>query len=232
VSSSGLGYGLPVAEPLRVVIGEDDVLLREGMARLLAESGFDVVAQAGDADDLLRKALAHRPDVAVVDVQMPPRREDDGLVAAMELRRRSPGTGVLVLSQFYEESYALDLIGDRAEGVGYLLKERVGDVAAFVDAVERVAAGGSALDPQVVGRMLGRRRSGGPLDDLTPRERDVLAAMAEGKSNLGIAETLVVSEAAVEKHVTGIFHKLGIGPTTTEHRRVLAVLTYMRNARG
>jgi DNA-binding NarL/FixJ family response regulator len=221
-----------MSDPLRVVIGEDDVLLREGMARLLAEAGCDVVAQAGDADDLLRKALAHRPDVAVVDVQMPPRREDDGLLAALELRKRLPRTGVLVLSQFYEESYALDLIGDRAEGVGYLLKERVGDVAAFVDAVERVAAGGSALDPQVVGRMLGRRRSGGPLDDLTPRERDVLAAMAEGKSNLGIAEALVVSEAAVEKHVTGIFQKLGIGPTTTEHRRVLAVLTYMRDAHG
>jgi DNA-binding NarL/FixJ family response regulator len=221
-----------VSAALRVVIGEDDVLLREGMVRLLSESGFDVVAQTGDADDLLRKTLAHRPDVAVVDVQMPPRREDDGLIAALEVRRRLPGTGVLVLSQFYDESYALDLIGDRAEGVGYLLKERVGDVAAFVDAVERVAAGGSALDPQVVGRMLGRRRSGGPLDELTPRERDVLAAMAEGKSNLGIAEALVVSEAAVEKHVTGIFQKLGIGPTTTEHRRVLAVLTYMRDARG
>jgi len=222
-----------VSASLRVVIGEDDVLLREGMVRLLAEAGCDVVAQAGDADDLLRKVLAHRPDVAVVDVQMPPRREDDGLVAAMELRRRLPGTGVLVLSQFYEESYALDLIGDRAEGVGYLLKERVGDVAAFVDAVQRVAAGGSALDPQIVGRMLGRRRtSGSPLDELTPRERDVLAAMAEGKSNLGIAEALVVSEAAVEKHITGIFQKLGIGPTTTEHRRVLAVLTYMRDAHG
>ena len=206
--------------------------MREGIARLLAEAGFDVVAQAGDADDLLRKTLAHRPDVAVVDVQMPPRREDDGLVAALEVRRRLPDTGVLVLSQFYEESYALDLIGDRAEGVGYLLKERVGDVAAFVDAVQRVAAGGSALDPQVVGRMLGRRRGGGPLDELTPREREVLAAMAEGKSNLGIAEALVVSEAAVEKHVTGIFQKLGIGPTTTKHRRVLAVLTYMRDARG
>jgi len=219
-----------VSDPLRVIVGEDDVLLREGIVRLLGEFGFDVVAQAGDADDLLRKALAHRPDVVVVDVQMPPRREDDGLRAAMELRRRLPAVGVLVLSQFYEESYALDLIGDRAEGVGYLLKERVGDIAAFADAVERVAAGGSALDPQVVSRMLGRRR-GGPLDDLTPREREVLAAMAEGKSNLGIAETLVVSEAAVEKHVTGIFHKLGIGPTTMEHRRVLAVLTYMQNAR-
>ena len=209
-----------VSDPLRVVIGEDDLLLREGIARLLAEAGFDVVAQAGDADDLLRKTLAHRPDVAVVDVQMPPRREDDGLVAALEVRRRLPDTGVLVLSQFYEESYALDLIGDRAEGVGYLLKERVGDVAAFVDAVQRVGAGGSAIDPQIVSRML---------DDLTPRERQVLEAMAEGKSNLGIAETLVVSEAGVEKHIRAIFQKLDIGPTTTEHRRVLAVLTYMRN---
>jgi DNA-binding NarL/FixJ family response regulator len=215
-----------------VVIGEDDVLLREGIARLLGEEGAEVVAQAGDADDLLRKALAHRPDIVVVDVQMPPRREDDGLVAALEVRRRLPDTGVLVLSQFYEESYALDLIGDRAEGVGYLLKERVGDVSVFMDAVRRVAAGGSALDPHVVGLMLGRRRGGGPLDELTPRERDVLAAMAEGKSNLGIAEALVVSEAAVEKHVTGIFQKLGIGPSPTEHRRVLAVLTYMRDARG
>jgi DNA-binding NarL/FixJ family response regulator len=217
---------------VRVVIGEDDVLMREGMARLLSEAGFEVVGQAGDADDLLRKTLAHQPDVAIVDVQMPPRHEDDGLLAAIEIRRQRPGTGVVVLSQFYEESYALDLIGDRADGVGYLLKERVGDVAAFVGALERVAAGGSAIDPEIVGRMLGRRRRAGPLDDLTPREREVLASMAEGKSNVGIAETLVVSEAAVEKHVTGIFHKLGIGPTTTEHRRVLAVLTYMRNVSG
>jgi DNA-binding NarL/FixJ family response regulator len=217
-----------VSQPLRVVIGEDDVLLREGIARLLAEAGFDVVAQTGDADDFLRRTLAHRPDVAVVDVQMPPRRQDDGLQAAMALRTSLPDTGVLVLSQFYEESYALDLIGERAEGVGYLLKERVGDVSAFIDAVQRVAAGGSALDPEIVGRMLGRRRTGGPLDELTPRERDVLAAMAEGKSNHGIAEALVVSDAAVEKHVTRIFHKLGLGPTDTEHRRVLAVLVYMR----
>lgn len=221
-----------VPAPVRVVIAEDDVLMREGIARLLAEAGFDVVAQAGDAEDLVRKALAHRPDVVVVDVQMPPRREDDGLVAALELRRRLPGLGILVLSQFYEESYALDIIGESAEGVGYLLKERVGDVAVFVDAVQRVAAGGSALDPQVVGRMLGRRREAGPLDELTPRERDVIAAMAEGKTNLGIANSLFVSEAAVEKHVTKIFQKLGIGPSTTEHRRVLAVLTYMRDAGG
>jgi DNA-binding NarL/FixJ family response regulator len=221
-----------VPEPLRVVIGEDDVLLREGIVRLLLEAGFEVAAQAGDADDLLRKALAHRPDVAVVDVQMPPGRRDDGLRVAIELRRRHPETGVLVLSQFYEEQYALDLIGQRAEGAGYLLKERVGDVDEFIAAVKRVAAGGSALDPEVVGRMLGRRRAEGPLDRLTPRERDVLAAMAEGKSNQGIAEALVVTEAAVEKHVTGIFHKLGLGTTPTEHRRVLAVLTYLRDASG
>lgn len=217
-------------EPLRVVIGEDDVLLREGIARLLAEAGFEVAAQAGDAQDLLRKALAHRPDVAVVDVQMPPGGRDDGLRAAIELRRQHPGTGVLVLSQVYEEHYALELIGERAEGAGYLLKERVGDVEEFIDAVERVAAGGSALDPEVVGRMLGRRRTEGPVDRLTPRERDVLASMAEGKSNHGIAEALVVTEAAVEKHVTSIFHKLGLGPTPTEHRRVLAVLTYLRDS--
>jgi len=220
-----------VSAELRVVIGEDDVLLREGMVRLLSEAGFDVVAQAGDADEFLRRTLAHRPDVAVVDVQMPPRNEDDGLRAAMELRTSLPETGILVLSQFYEESYALDLIGDRPEGVGYLLKERVGDVSVFVDAVERVARGGSALDPEIVGRMLGRRRAGGPLDELTPRERDVLAAMAEGKSNAGIAEVLVVTEAAIEKHVTRIFHKLGLGPESTDHRRVLAVLLYLRGPR-
>jgi DNA-binding NarL/FixJ family response regulator len=216
-----------VSPPLRVVIGEDDVLLREGIARLLAEGGFDVVGQAGDADDFLRKALAHRPDVALVDVQMPPGHGDDGLRAALDLRSQAPDVGILVLSQFYEDQYALDLIGDRGEGVGYLLKERVGDVDAFLDAVRRVANGGSALDPEVVARMLGRRRSGGPLDVLSPREVDVLAAMAEGKSNHGIAEALFVSHATVEKHVTSIFHKLGLNPGSTEHRRVLAVLTYI-----
>jgi DNA-binding NarL/FixJ family response regulator len=212
------------------VIGEDDVLMREGIARLLSEAGFDVVSQAGDADGFLRKALGHRPDVAVVDIQMPPGRGDDGLRAALELRRRLPETGVLVLSQYYEEQYALDLIGDSAEGVGYLLKERVGDVEAFRDAVSRVAAGGSALDPEVVGRMLGRRRGAGPLDELTPRERDVLAHLAEGKSNQGIAEALVVTSAAVEKHVTSIFQKLGLQTSATEHRRVLAALTYLRDS--
>jgi len=217
-----------VSAPVRVVVAEDDVLMREGIVRLLVEAGFEVVAQAGDADALLRKALAHKPDVVVADVQMPPGGGDDGLRAALELRRQRPETGVLVLSQFYEEQYALELIGDRPEGVGYLLKERVGDVDAFTDAVSRVAAGGSALDPEVVGRMLGRRRADGPLDRLSPRERDVLAAMAEGKSNQGIAQALVVTEAAVEKHVTGIFHKLELGQTPTEHRRVLAVLTYLR----
>jgi DNA-binding NarL/FixJ family response regulator len=217
-----------VAERLRLVIGEDDVLFREGMARLLGEAGFDVTAQAGDAGDLLRKGLAHRPDVAIVDVQMPPQRQDDGLRAALELRRRLPETGILVLSQFYEDEYALELMGERAEGVGYLLKERVGDVRTFVDAVERVAAGGSALDPEIVSRMLGRRRDDSPLDRLSRREREVLAAMAEGKSNRGIAEQLVVTETAVEKHVTRIFSKLDLGPTTTEHRRVLAVLTYLQ----
>jgi DNA-binding NarL/FixJ family response regulator len=215
--------------PLRVVIGEDDVLMREGVARLLTEGGFDVVAQAGDADELLRKAQAHSPDVVVADVQMPPGHGDDGLVAALELRRRRPELGVLVLSQYYEEQYALDLIGDRPEGVGYLLKERVGDVETFLQSVARVAAGGSALDPEVVGRMLGRRRTTGPLERLSKREREVLALMAEGKSNKGIAEALVVSDAAIEKHVTAIFLKLGLGPTTTDHRRVRAVLTYLRS---
>src|SRR3954451_23438127 len=161
--------------------------MREGIASLLAEAGLDVVARAGDADDLLRKALAHHPDVVITDVQMPPGRGDDGLRAALELRRQRPETGVLVLSHYYEEEYALELIGERPEGVGYLLKERVGDLDAFVDAVGRVAAGGSALDPEVVGRMLGRRRQDRPIASLTPREREVLGAMAEGMSNNGIA---------------------------------------------
>jgi DNA-binding NarL/FixJ family response regulator len=219
-----------VPEPLRVVIGEDDVLLREGIARLLDEAGFEVLAQAGDAEDFLRRSLAHRPDVAVVDVQMPPGHSDDGLRAALELRRQRPETGILILSQFYEEHYALELIGDRAEGVGYLLKERVGDVEAFIDAITRVAGGGSALDPEIVARMLGRRREDRPLDRLSPREQDVIAAMAEGKSNRGIAESLFVSQAAVEKHITNIFEKLELDPAATEHRRVLAVLTYLRDS--
>jgi DNA-binding NarL/FixJ family response regulator len=216
-----------MVEPLRVVIGEDDVLLREGIARLLTDAGFDVVAQTGDANDLLRKSLAHRPSVVIADVNMPPGHQDDGLLAAIEVRRQRPETGVLVLSQYYEERYALDLIGERADGVGYLLKERVGDLETFIDAVTRVAGGGSALDPEVVGRMLGRRQRNSALDQLSARERDVLAAMAEGKSNHGIAITLLVSQAAVEKHITGIFHKLHLDPAQTEHRRVLAVLAYL-----
>lgn len=214
--------------PLRVVVGDDDVLLREGIARLLSEAGHDVVAQVGDADDLLRRTLALRPDIAVVDVRMPPRREDDGLVAAIELRRRLPQTGVLVLSQFCEPSFALDLVGDRPEGAGYLLKERVGDVRSFIDSVARVAAGGSVLDAEVVARMLGRRRPSGPLSALTEREFAVLAAMAQGKSNRGIADSLFVSQASVEKHVTAIFRKLDIEADDSEHRRVHAVLAYVR----
>jgi DNA-binding NarL/FixJ family response regulator len=219
-----------VSEPLTVVIGEDDVLLREGIVRLLTEAGFEVVAQTGDAEDLLRRALAHRPSVAVVDVQMPPGREDDGLRAAIELRRQRPETGILVLSQFYEDHYAQELIAERAEGVGYLLKERVGDVDAFIDAVGRVAGGGTALDPEVVERMLGRRRRDRPFDRLSPRQQEVLAAMAEGRSNRGIADSLFVTQAAVEKQITSIFETLELEPAATEHRRVNAVLTYLRDA--
>jgi DNA-binding NarL/FixJ family response regulator len=217
--------------PISVVIAEDDVLMREGIARLLTEEGLDVVGLAADADALLRKGMAHRPDVVVADIQMPPHHGDDGLLAALKLRRERPQTGVLVLSQYYEPEYAVELIGDHPEGIGYLLKERVGDVDAFVEAVRRVAAGGMALDPEVVGRMLGRRRDDGPIGRLSQREREVLAAMAEGKSNRGIAEALFVTDAAVEKHVTAIFSKLGLGPTPTEHRRVQAVLTYLRASR-
>jgi DNA-binding NarL/FixJ family response regulator len=218
------------AARLRVVVGEDDVLLREGIVRILTAEGLDVVAQSGDADDLLLRALAQRPDVAIVDVKMPPRDEDDGLRAAVELRRRRPGTAVLVLSQFCDPAYALALIGDHPEGVGYLLKERVGDVAVFVDAVSRVAAGGSALDPEVVGRMLGRRPGGDPLHALSAREHAVLAALAEGRSNRGIAEALLLSQASVEKHVTAIFRKLHITPEDTAHRRVRAALAYLHHS--
>jgi DNA-binding NarL/FixJ family response regulator len=213
----------------RVVIGEDDVLLREGIVRLLTETGFDVVAQAGDAEDLLRKALAHRPDLVIADINMPPGRDDDGLRAAVEVHRRRPETGILILSQYYEEEYAHELLAEGADGVGYLLKERVGDVDSFVQAAGRVAEGRSALDPEVVALMVGRRRRSGPIDQLSARELEVLAAMAEGKSNRGIAEALVVSQAAVEKHVTSIFHKLGLDPHETEHRRVLADLAYLRH---
>jgi DNA-binding NarL/FixJ family response regulator len=213
---------------LRVVIAEDQALLREGLARLLADAGIEVVGQAGDAPDLRRKVAAHKPDVAIVDVQMPPDHTDDGLRAAIAIRREHPEVGVIVLSQFSDERYALDLIGDDASGVGYLLKDRVADFGAIADAVRRVAAGGSALDPEVVALMLGRRRKHDPLAVLSPRERDVLTLMAEGKSNAGIAEGLHIGLAAVEKHVTRIFAKLELGHEPGEHRRVLAVLTLLR----
>jgi DNA-binding NarL/FixJ family response regulator len=212
----------------RVVVGEDEVLLREGIARLLTEAGFDVVAQAGDAEDLLRKGLAHRPDLVIADINMPPGHGDDGLRAALEVRQRRPETGVLILSQYFEERYALDLIADGAEGVGYLLKERVGQVETFVDAAARVADGRSALDPDLVARMLGRRRRTTPIDLLSPRELEVLAAMAEGMSNRGIGKALMISQPVVEKHITNIFQKLGLPPAEDEHRRVLAVLSYLR----
>ena len=214
---------------MRVVLADDSVLLREGVARLLAEAGFDVVAQAGDAEDLLRKVGAHKPDVVVVDVKMPPTHTDEGLRAAREIRGRFPTMGVLVLSQYIEERYAVELLADGAEGIGYLLKDRVADVDRFRDAVRRVAEGGSVLDPEVVSQMLGRRRREDPLAELTPRERQVLQHMAEGRSNQAIADQLVVTERAVEKHVTSIFSKLGLTPAAEDHRRVLAVLTYLRS---
>ena len=191
--------------------------------RLLEESGFEVVAQAGDADDLLRKVSAHRPDVAVVDIRMPPTHTDDGLRAAVEIRRRLSGTGVLVLSQYIEEGYTLELLGDGGQSVGYLLKDRVAAVERFLHAGRSVGSGGSALDPEVVARLLGRHRRTDPLDELTRRERQVVGLMAEGRSNRAIAEELVVTERAVEKHVTNIFNKLGLEPTADSHRRVLGV---------
>jgi DNA-binding NarL/FixJ family response regulator len=213
---------------MRVVIADDAVLLREGAVRLLEEAGFEVAAQAGDADDLLRKVRAHKPDVAIVDVRMPPTHTDEGLRAAAEIRDKHPDTGVLVLSQYIEEAYAMELLSSNAEGVGYLLKDRVADLERFIDAVRRVGEGGSALDPEVVSRLLGRRRQEDPLAEISPREREVLALMAEGRSNHAIATELVVTERAVEKHVTSIFNKLNLPPTVDDHRRVLAVLTYLK----
>jgi len=216
------------ARCLRVVVADDSVLLREGVVRLLEENGFEVVGQAGDAEDLIRKVKAHKPDVAVVDIRMPPTNTDDGLRAALEIRAELPETGVLVLSQYVEEGYALDLVGDSASGVGYLLKDRVADVERFVDSVRRVADGGSALDPEVVSQLVGRARRDDPLDELTPREREVLELMAEGRSNNAIAEHMTVTERAVEKHVTSIFGKLELAPAPEDHRRVLAVLAFLR----
>ena len=215
--------------PVRVVLADDSVLLREGLARLLEDSGFDVAGQSGDGEDLLRKVGAHKPDVAVIDVRMPPTHTDEGLRAAHRIRAEHPGVGVLVLSQYVEEAYALELLSESTEGTGYLLKDRVADVDTFTDAVRRVASGGSALDPEVVAMLLGRRRREDPLEAITPREREALGLMAEGRSNAAIAESMVVTERAVEKHVTSIFGKLGLSPAAEDHRRVLAVLTYLRS---
>jgi DNA-binding NarL/FixJ family response regulator len=213
---------------MRVVLADDSMLLREGVARLLEEAGLEVVAQAGDAEDLMRKVGAHKPDVAIVDVRMPPTHTDEGLRAAAEIRDRHPEVGVLVLSQYIEEAYAMELLSSNAEGVGYLLKDRVADLERFIDAVRRVGEGGSALDPEVVSRLLGRRRREDPLSELSPREREVLGHMAEGRSNHAIADQLVVTERAVEKHVTSIFNKLSLPPAQEDHRRVLAVLRYLK----
>ena len=212
---------------MRVVLADDWKLLRDGLAELLGQAGFEVVGRAGDAEDLLRKVGAHRPDVAVVDVRMPPTHTDEGLRATAEIRDRFPGTGVLILSQYIDEAYAVELFGGGADGLGYLLKDRVADIDRFVDAVRRVGEGGSVLDPEVVATMLGRRRDQDPLAVLTPREREVLKLMAEGRSNHAIGEQLVISQRAVEKHVTGIFEKLELPSEAETHRRVLAVLAYL-----
>ncbi|WP_027347153.1 response regulator transcription factor [Hamadaea tsunoensis] len=212
---------------MRVVIGEDSVLLREGLVRLLAAGGFEVVAAAGDAEEFLKAVGEHRPDVVVVDVRMPPSFTDEGLRAALVLRRQHPEIAVLVLSQYVEERYATELLSGPPSKVGYLLKDRIADVGDFLDALRRVAGGGTALDPEVVSQLLVRRRSD-PLDRLTPRERDVLALMAEGRSNSAIAAALFVSESAVGKHVNSIFTKLDLPPAETDHRRVLAVLRFLQ----
>jgi DNA-binding NarL/FixJ family response regulator len=214
-------------QPLRVVVGEDQPIVREGIVGVLTSAGFDVVGLAADADGLVAEALLHRPDVVVTDIQMPPTSTDDGLTAARRIREAHPGVGVLVLSQFLEAQYAIELLSDGPEGLGYLLKDRIGDLSVFVDAVRQVARGGSALDPQVVRRMIERPRKQSPIDQLTAREREVLALMAQGRSNQGIADDLVVSLAAIERHVTNIFLKLDLGPASGDHRRVLAVLQYL-----
>jgi DNA-binding NarL/FixJ family response regulator/class 3 adenylate cyclase len=212
----------------RVVLADDSVLLREGVARLLEEAGFEVVAQSGNADDLMRHVAMHKPDVAVVDIRMPPTHTDEGLRAARQIREQHPGVGVLLLSQYVEPGYAMALLETSAEGVGYLLKDRVADLEQFGAAVRRVADGGSALDPAVVSELVGRKRRDDPLEQLTAREREVLELMAEGRSNQAIAERLFVTLRAVEKHVTSIFTKLGLPASTDDHRRVLAVLAFLR----
>ena len=219
---------MSLLEPIRVVVGEDQPFVREGIVRVLQDGGFDVVGTTDNAHELVRMADAYAPDVVIADIQMPPDRSDDGLRAALAIRAARPGAGVLVLSQFLEDRYAFDLVAGGAQGVGYLLKEKVGDMGLFTDAVRRVADGGSVLDPDVVARLVGRKRKASPLDGLTPRERQVLALIAQGLSNAGIAHDLVVTVAAIERHVTGIFDKLGLHQSPEAHRRVLAVLTYLR----
>ena len=214
---------------MRVAIAEDSVLLREGVAHLLRQAGMDVVAECGDADELLRCIRSDPVDVAIVDIRLPPTHSDEGLRAALEIRSADPGVGVLVLSQYVELGLAMKLLADSAEGVGYLLKDRIGDVKEFVAAVQRVAAGGSAIDPIIVSTLLSRRREDDPLEKLTPRERDVLDLMAQGNSNQGIADRLVITLRAVEKYVSSIFTKLRLPSTGTESRRVLAVLLFLRN---
>lgn len=216
---------------MRVVIAEDSVLLREGLVRLLADEGIETAATVGDGPGLVGIVEEHQPDLAVVDVRMPPSFTDEGLRAALAVRQRFPGFPILVLSQYVEERYATELIGGGAQGVGYLLKERVADVAEFVDAVRRIAAGGTVIDAEVIGQLLGRRRSGDPLEALTPREGEVLGLMAQGRSNGAIARDLVVTEGAVEKHISNIFLKLNLPPAEDDHRRVMAVLTYLGVAR-
>jgi DNA-binding NarL/FixJ family response regulator len=214
---------------VRVAIAEDSVLLREGLARLLTDAGFEIVAQCQDADELLSKANSHELDAAIVDIRLPPTHSDEGLRAAIEIRERHPSIGVLVLSQYVELGLAMRLLADSAEGVGYLLKDRIGDIKEFVAAVERVAAGGSAIDPIIVSTLLSRRRSDDPLAELTPREHEVLELMATGSSNQGIADALVITLRAVEKYVSSIFGKLGLPSTGSESRRVLAVLLFLRS---
>jgi DNA-binding NarL/FixJ family response regulator len=211
---------------MRVVVADDAVLLREGLVRLLTENGHEVVAVVGDGPSLVTAIVTHRPEVSIVDVRMPPSHTDEGLRASVQARQLVPGSPVLVLSQYVEVSYADDLLADRRGGVGYLLKDRVADIADFLDALRRVAGGGTVLDPEVVAQLV-TRRGRGPLDALSPREREVLALMAEGRSNNAIARTLVVTDGAVEKHVKNIFTKLDLPPDDEQHRRVLAVLTYL-----
>jgi DNA-binding NarL/FixJ family response regulator len=214
---------------MRVAIAEDSVLLREGLARLLEEADFEVVAQCENADDLLQKVQNYSPEVAIVDIRLPPTHNDEGLQAALEIRKRHPAMGVLVLSQYVEVGLAMTLLAESAEGVGYLLKDRIGDVKEFLSAVRRVASGGSALDPIIVSTLLARQRTDDPIAQLTPREREVLELMATGSSNQGIADELVITVRAVEKYVSSIFSKLGLPSTGSESRRVLAVLLYLRS---